>query len=1012
MSEQYSAADADASASQQALIEAMRLGSLQALRVLDTAEEPVFDRLARAAAALCGTPIALVSLVDEDRQWFKARVGLPEARETPRAWAFCDHAIQGAGLFEVLDAAADPRFADNPLVQGEPRIRYYAGVPLQLSDGSRPGTLCVIDRVPRRLDAGQRAVLAELAAATAALLEQRQRMMEQDVSANARIDCELDRAQTLLARLAASEAKFRVLSERSPLGVFHTDAGGRCTYVNARWQAIFGCSAEDARGTGWLAVLHPEDRTGVAAAWEAAAHLGAAFDRVFRIQRADGEVRIVHSQAAALPEDEHGGGFVGVVKDITERRAMEQRLRESEAFLERANRMGGIGGWSYEVASGAVSWSPIVRAIHELEPHEPLDPAKGIAFYAPEAQPVIAEAFRAALEEGRAYDLELPMVTARGRSIWVHTTGEADRDAEGRVQRVVGTFREITQRKTLELKLASEHALLTVTLDAISDAVLSTDAEGRVVLMNPAAERLLGQSDVEARGHPVEDVFSVYGELDREPIANPVRLCLQRGEVIGPGEFALLVSPAGNEYVVEDSASPIRDEAGQLLGVVMVFRDVSEQRRLSLEISHRAAHDALTGLVNRGEFERRLGQTLESAQLREESHALLFIDLDQFKLVNDACGHAVGDELLKQVSRLLGECVRSGDLLARLGGDEFGAILKHCRLDHAQRVAQQICERMEAFRFEHDGRRFRVGTSIGLVPIERDWPDVATLMQAADTCCYAAKEAGRNRVHAWMNSDEAMLQRRDSMRWASRIESALDEGRFELWAQRIHPVLPQAGASTHLELLLRLREDGQCIAPGAFLPAAERFNLASRVDRWVLRRAFAWIEAHGEAFAHIDTLAINLSGQSIGDRAFHRYVSQLLRESSFDLHRLCFEITETSAITALGDATAFISEMRRQGVRVALDDFGAGASSFGYLKQLPVDYIKIDGQFIRDLDRDPLNQATVRCFCQVAQVLGLATIAEFVDSERVFDALNALGVDYAQGYLLHRPEPLDALFPG
>jgi diguanylate cyclase (GGDEF)-like protein/PAS domain S-box-containing protein len=998
--------------SQLALIEAMRLGSLQALRVLDTAEEPVFDRLARAAAALCGTPIALVSLVDAERQWFKARVGLPQTRETPRDWAFCDHAIQGDALFEVLDAAVDPRFADNPLVQGEPRIRYYAGVPLQLSDGSRPGTLCVIDRVPRRLDATQRAVLAELAAATAALLEQRQQVLEHDVSANARIDRELDRAQSLLSRLAASEAKFRVLSERSPLGVFHTDAGGRCTYTNARWQVIFGCSADEAYGTGWLATVHPDDRIVVAAAWETAAADAAAFDRVFRILRPDGDVRIVHSQAAPLPIDEQGGGFVGVVKDITERRAMEQRLRESEAFLERANRMGGLGSWMYEPHTGRQMWSSLVRRIHDLPEGEtpPLD--RYLEFYPPEVRATLSACFRGAVNEGVPYDLELPMVTASGRQIWVHTTGEADRDPDGRVQRVVGTFREITARKTLELKLASEHALLTVTLDAIGDAVLSTDLEGRVVLMNPAAERLLGTSDLAARGRPVEEVFSVRGELDREPLPNPARLCLERGEVIGPGEFALLVSPEGKEWVVEDSASPIRDASGRLIGVVMVFRDVSEQRRLSREMSHRAAHDALTGLVNRGEFERRLGQTLESAQLREESHALLFIDLDQFKLVNDACGHAVGDELLKQVSRLLGECVRSGDLLARLGGDEFGAILKHCRLDHAQRVAQQICERMEAFRFEHDGRRFRVGASIGLVPIERDWPDVATLLQAADTCCYAAKEAGRNRVHAWMNSDEAMLQRRDSMRWASRIESALDEDRFELWAQRIQPVLPQAGASTHLELLLRLREDGQCIAPGAFLPAAERFNLASRVDRWVLRRAFAWIEAHREAFAHIDTLAINLSGQSIGDRAFHRYVSQLLRESDFDLHRLCFEITETSAITALGDATAFISEMRRQGVRVALDDFGAGASSFGYLKQLPVDYIKVDGQFIRDLDRDPLNQATVRCFCQVAQVLGLATIAEFVDSERVFDALNALGVDYAQGYLLHRPEPLDALFPG
>lgn len=469
----------------------------------------------------------------------------------------------------------------------------------------------------------------------------------------------------------------------------------------------------------------------------------------------------------------------------------------------------------------------------------------------------------------------------------------------------------------------------------------------------------------------------------------------------------MLISRDGEEFGVEDKAAPIRGADGQVQGAVLVFRDVTEQRRLSGEMRYRATHDALTGLVNRAEFEIRLRRMLTDAQEHRHAHTLLYIDLDQFKLVNDACGHTVGDELLQQVARLLDQTVRSRDTLARLGGDEFGVILEHCGGEAAQRVAQQVCQRMDDFRFAHGGQRFRIGASVGLVPVDARWPTTAAVLQAADTACYAAKEAGRNRVHAWVDTDQALQARQDEMQWATRLEQALDENRFALHAQRIVP-LRAAPSGLHAEVLLRLVErDGRLIPPGAFLPAAERFHLSSRIDRWVLRRALALLTALPDLDA-VDTLSVNLSGPFIGDRAYHRQALDLLAAAGPAVcRRLCLEITETAAVTHMADAARFVEQVRALGVRVALDDFGAGASSFGYLKSLPVDLLKIDGQFIRDLLDDPLDDAAVRCFVDVARVVGMRTVAEYVDRPDVLQRLREIGVDYAQGFLLHRPQPIE-----
>ncbi len=433
------------------------------------------------------------------------------------------------------------------------------------------------------------------------------------------------------------------------------------------------------------------------------------------------------------------------------------------------------------------------------------------------------------------------------------------------------------------------------------------------------------------------------------------------------------------------------------------MRDVSDKRRATAEVSFRASHDALTGLVNRGEFEHRLHHLLESGH----HGALMCIDLDHFKLVNDRCGHAAGDEVLRQVSTILREAARDTDIVARLGGDEFAILLPDCSLESAQRKGQAICDRLEIERFAHGEQRFRVGASIGLAPVGGALADLQSIMQAADGCAYAAKDAGRNRVVAWCDGRD-IGEVHAHGRWAERIQRALDNDGFELFGQQVVPLQSDTGAFK-LEVLLRMRnEDGSLAAPGAFMPAAERHHLMTRVDRWVLDKTLEWMSAKHFDGA-LQRVAVNLSGQSVADPNFRAWALQSLEEAGRDLcSRLTLEITETVAIARLEEAAEFVGGLQRTGASVALDDFGAGASTFGYLKSLPVDYLKIDGQFIRHLMTDPLDQAAVRCFVDVARAVGVRTVAEHVETEEVLVRLRELGVDFAQGYLLHRPEPLDA----
>ncbi len=440
----------------------------------------------------------------------------------------------------------------------------------------------------------------------------------------------------------------------------------------------------------------------------------------------------------------------------------------------------------------------------------------------------------------------------------------------------------------------------------------------------------------------------------------------------------------------------------------LAHRRNEELGALHAEMSHRASHDSLTGLDNRDEFERQLELRLVALRQQPAEDGVLLIDLDRFKIVNDACGHQAGDQLLREVGQLLRAQLRPGDKLARLSGDEFGVILCECTQQQALRVAEQLCAQLDAQRFVLQGQRFHIGASIGLVMLSGRWSSAGAVLQAADSARYVAKPLGSQSVHLYRESDCDIEAHRDQMHWLQKLDRALDEDRLSLHWQRIVPLQP-GPRGIKGELLLRLQEGGELLAPGKLLQAAERFGMSSRIDRWVVGAALTWLGRHRDALDGIAELAINLSGQSVGDPAFHRFLIGQLESHRPPAGKLVFEITETAAIANIDASLALIRALQALGMKVALDDFGSGMSSFGYLKQLPVDYLKIDGQFMRRLAQDAYDQVAVQAICSVARVTGKLTVAEGIEDAEVAELLRGYGVDFGQGYHWHRPQALETL---
>jgi diguanylate cyclase (GGDEF)-like protein/PAS domain S-box-containing protein len=880
--------------------ERARLDALSRYNILDTPPESEFDDVVELAAYICGTSIATITLIDEERQWFKSKIGLTIS-ETPRNIAFCAHAILQSEPLIVADTLADPRFAATPLVQGAPYLRFYAGIPLITIEGHAVGTLSVMDSVVKTLTADQVFALKVLARQVVAQLEAKSSIVKLNQLINERDQAqaslhlahqqlelrEAERTRELAQANAAYEEVerlYRTLWETTTDAILILDTENIIQYANPRTLQVLGYPPEQLIGEN-LTLVQP-----------------------------------------ARFHDAHKRGF-------------QRYLKSGAKMLDwRATEAVGLRPDGTEV--------PVEIAFSEME-----------------------------LDARRLF---------------------------------VGFFRDITERKKAEAVLFEEKERAQTTLKSIGDGVITTDIAGKILFLNFMAENLTGWRNEEAIGRELREVLNVKDEESGQPVSDPVQKVVRLAEptiIVGRG---VLIRRDGKEFSIEDSVAQILDRNRKVVGTVIAFRDVSLARKMAAKISYQASHDPLTGLINRIEFNRRLRMALKSASTQGRNHSLLYLDLDQFKVVNDTCGHIAGDELLKQLSGVLQLNLDGSDTLARLGGDEFGILLENCPPDRAFDIAEKLRKAVVDFPFAWQDKLFKIGVSIGQVNFCDGSLTQTEILSTGDAACYVAKDRGRNRVHTYQPDDQALALRYSEMEWIGQINKALKENRLCLYAQPIVDLQHTSESAMHIEVLLRMRDpNGRIIPPMAFIPAAERYNLMPTIDRWVIRTVFSYIAGlrranHGQ---HFSSYAINLSGASLGDEDFPDFVREAFAETAIPASLICFEITETVAIGNLSNATKLMNEFKELGCSFALDDFGSGMSSFAYLKHLPVDFLKIDGSFIRDIVNDQINHAMVESINHIGHLMGLRTIAEFVENDLIVEKLRNIGVDFAQGYGLGKPVP-------
>jgi len=575
---------------------------------------------------------------------------------------------------------------------------------------------------------------------------------------------------------------------------------------------------------------------------------------------------------------------------------------------------------------------------------------------------------------------------------------------------------KITEEKYKQAKETAEqqthHAeqqnnFLHMTLQSIVDGVITTSIDGYIKSVNPVAEQLTGWTETEAKGKPLIQVMHALKEDTHKRIYNPTENIEHKTVLDEPISAVLIQNHTEIETPVEYVVAPMRDHEDKIAGIVIIIHDESVQRSLNRQLTFQATHDALTGLINRYEFERRLKNIISKQTIEGSINTLCYIDLDRFKLVNDTCGHKAGDELLKQITRLLQNSLNGAGTLARIGGDEFSLLLEHTDVTAAQDIATRLLEAIRAYRFDWNENTFTIGASIGITSIASDTLSCEKILSNADSACYLAKEGGRNRTQIYTEEDDKLLTQQREMHWVSRINHALEENRFQLYFQEIMPLQGhKQNFIKHGEILLRMIDkEGNIVSPNSFLPAAERYNMITLIDEWVVDKSIQWLSTRKEKVL----ISVNLSGVSLSNHDFLNFVVSKIKQQNINPELLCFEVTETAAINNLNTAIHFMNVLKKLGCSFALDDFGSGLSSFSYLNSLPVDYLKIDGAFVMDIDKDPMHHAMVKSINEVGQVMGIKTIAEFATSKNIIRCLREVGVDYAQGYAIARPVPLSVL---
>ncbi|MER2492822.1 ammonium transporter [Catenovulum sediminis] len=567
---------------------------------------------------------------------------------------------------------------------------------------------------------------------------------------------------------------------------------------------------------------------------------------------------------------------------------------------------------------------------------------------------------------------------------------------------------DMTEYKAIEAALYKEKEQMYATLESIGDGVITTSNNATIVYMNPVAEALTGWPLERAKHKKISQVMAVVDSPEQRPCDVIIRNAIENKQTHVTNKSRLLYSRNGSVCAIRHTIAPMFDQNKNVTGTVVVFQDVTQSQIIQRQLSHQAKHDGLTGLINRSEFDRTLSDLVEQSIQATEHHVLLYIDLDRFKIVNDLCGHQAGDELLRQVSRLMKKQVRSNDTFARLGGDEFAAILFNCDIERAKKIAESIRDQVESFRFCWDGKDFTVTTSIGVIPIDQYSNNVNDVLHLADVACYVSKDMGRNYVYVYQPDDSELNARQNQVKWVSRIKQALEQDLFELYFQQI-AATKRGDKGLKFEILLRLNFDGEIIQPGAFIPTAERYNLMYSIDLWVIKQTFKWLDENRFRLPADLSCSINLSGESINKPELQDYIVEMLNSYQIDGKHIVFEVTETVAISNLNKATDFINKLKNFGVRFALDDFGSGLSSFGYLKNLPIDYLKIDGAFVKEIDANVFDQAMVDAINKIGHTMNLKTIVEYVSNKEIKHTLEWLEVDYLQGYYIHKPNQISKL---
>jgi len=607
---------------------------------------------------------------------------------------------------------------------------------------------------------------------------------------------------------------------------------------------------------------------------------------------------------------------------------------------------------------------------------------------------------------------ETQMLHRGGHLIWVSINAHFSANEPTGSDGFEGSLRDISASKKAEEVLYQEKNRLQVTLESIGDAVITTDNDGKVTYVNPVAETMTGWTSERALNRDLSVVLSLIGEDNRREVKLPLNTWISEGTRGQLNDAVILLShKVKREYTIELTGSPIRDSQGHGIGYIIVFRNMTKLRALTKQLTHQATHDALTGLINRKEFDQRVSAALHSAKTEKKTHVLCFVDLDKFKIVNDTCGHHAGDLLLQQVTQMLQSKLRSADTLARLGGDEFGVLIVGCNIDHGKAVAESIREAVEQFQFAWENRIFRIGASIGLVSIDSHCQSLEEILSRADAACYAAKEAGRNRVHVLLKDESDIQQQQDQVSLVQRIQRALEFGHFELHAQNVLSLSTAAQHAGFTEILLRLRDETRnnvLLPPDAFISTAERYNLMPQIDQWVVESAFQYLQQHQANNHGHSAYAINISAQSVQEKEFPNWIKDKLKQYHIAPETIIFDLKESAAVENFDVTVNFSRRLSKIGCRFALDHFGSGVGAFSYLGKLKLDMIKIDGELTKSLSNDT-GYAVIEAINHICHVMQLTTVAADIEHKKHVELLKKIGVDYAQGSALDKPIPLAQL---